>query len=123
MCDYCEKKSCAACTTDKNSTQCLHCEHHDEFTFMWNFCPECGELYRFVFNNHSYVRALKFDYFGKRAYVVEHDIVPIKEHIIFVDKTTGDTEFWNPEYIEKIAEHLNFIRRYKTPVTGDNKEE
>ena len=42
MCDYCESRSCANCTTDKGSSNCLHCEQRDEWTFKWKYCPECG---------------------------------------------------------------------------------
>ena len=42
MCWYCETKTCKSCTTDRGSTNCLHCEQHDEYTFKWNYCPMCG---------------------------------------------------------------------------------
>lgn len=90
MCKYCEREICESCTTNRGSTNCLHCEQHDEYTFKWNYCPMCGELYRTWENGHEYVRNHYLDLDKIRAY--ESKTAPHKVHILLIDEN-GNKEF------------------------------
>lgn len=90
MCKYCEREICESCTTDRGSTNCLHCEQHNEYTFKWNYCPMCGELYRTWENEHEYVRNHNLDLDKIRAY--ESKTAPHKVHILLIDEK-GNKEF------------------------------
>ena len=89
-CQYCGRKICESCTTSRGSTECLHCEQYDSYTFKWNYCPMCGELYRVWENGHEYIRNPKLDLDNVHAY--ESKTAPHKVHILLINEK-GNKEF------------------------------
>lgn len=94
MCKYCETHNCWICTTSRGSSQCLHCEQHDAFTFKWTFCPWCGEKYKILNNGHEYLRVKRLDIDECKTYLSE--TAPDHRRLIRVDNCGG----WEYDYIK-----------------------